>query len=138
MFSLAAQYGWQIITSDVTSAFLQSDKLDREVYVQPPADIRTPGKIWLLQKPMYGLDDSGLKWYQTVDSKLRKLGCNRLHTDLAVFYYIHEGKLKGIAAWHVDDMITTGEQVFYTNIVKPLMDELTFRSTSEGSYRCLG
>ena len=85
MFSLAAQYGWQIITSGVTSAFLQSDKLDREVYVQPPADIRTPGKIWLLQKPMYGLDDSGLKWYQTVDSKLRKLGCNRLHTDLAVF-----------------------------------------------------
>ena len=28
VFALAAQYGWEVITSDVTSAFLQSDKLD--------------------------------------------------------------------------------------------------------------
>ena len=33
VFSLAAQYGWEVITSDVTSAFLQSDRLDREIYV---------------------------------------------------------------------------------------------------------
>ena len=138
VFSLAAQYGWEVIISDVTSAFLQSDKLDREIYVQPPADVRTPGTLWRLLKPMYGLEDAGLKWYQTVDSKLKKLGCLRLNTDLAVFYYIKDGKLRGIAGWHVDDMITTGEELFYTDIVKPLMTDITFGSTSEGSYRCLG
>ena len=138
VFSLAAQYGWEVITSDVTSAFLQSDKLDREVYVQPPSDVRKPGTIWRLNKPMYGLDDAGLKWYQTVDNKLRGLGCRRLHTDLAVFYYLKGGRLRGIAAWHVDDMINTGDETFYADIVKPLMDEFTFGSTSEGTYRCLG
>ena len=56
VFTIAAQFGWEVITSDVTSAFLQSDKLDREVFVQPPSDIRVPGTLWRLEKPMYGLD----------------------------------------------------------------------------------
>ena len=138
VFTLAAQFGWEVITSDVTSAFLQSDKLDREVFVQPPSDIRSPGTLWRLEKPMYGLDDAGLKWYNTIDNKLRNIGCQRLHTDLAVFYYIKEGKLKGIIAWHVDDMITTGEEIFYTDVIKPLMESVKFGSTADGAYRCLG
>ena len=117
---------------------MQSDKLDREIYVQPPADVRSPGTLWKLEKPMYGLDDSGLKWYKTIDNKLKTLGCTRLHTDLAVFYYTKGNKLRGITAWHVDDMITTGDEVFYTDIIKPLMEEVKFGSTSEGEYRCLG
>ena len=87
---------------------------------------------------MYGLDDSGLKWYKTIENKLITLGCMRLHTDLAVFYYIEDQKLKGIAAWHVDDMITTGDADFYYKIIKPLMDSVTFGSSSEGTYKCLG
>ena len=138
VFALAAQYGWEVITSDVTSAFLQSDKLDREIYVLPPADVRTPGTLWMLIKPMYGLDDAGLKWYKTIESKLRRLGCLRLHTDLAVFYYMKEDKLRGITAWHVDDMITTGDEVFYNDVIKPLMEEVKFGSSSEGEFRCLG
>ena len=138
VFTLAAQFGWEVITSDVTSAFLQSDKLDREVFVQPPSDVRSPGTLWRLEKPMYGLDDSGLKWYKTIENKLKRLGCLRLHTDLAVFYYIKENQLRGINAWHVDDMITTGDEVFYEDIVKPLMEEVKFGSLSEGAYRCLG
>ena len=137
-FTIAAQYGWEVITSDVTSAFLQSDKPDREIFVQPPNDIRIPGTLWRLEKPMFGLDDSGLKWYKTIDNKLRKLGCQRLHTDLAVFYYQKDNKLRGIMVWHVDDMITTGDEIFYTDIIKPLMDDVKFGSTSEGAYRCLG
>ena len=62
----------------------------------------------------------------------------RLHTDLAVFYYIEDQKLKGIAACHVDDMITTGDADFYYKIIKPLMDSVTFGSSSEGTYKRLG
>ena len=35
-FTLAAQYGWQVKTADVTAAFLQSDNLDRQIFVSPP------------------------------------------------------------------------------------------------------
>ena len=35
-FTLAAQFQWELVMADITSAFLQSDVLDRELYVQPP------------------------------------------------------------------------------------------------------
>ena len=126
VFTLAAQFGWEVITSDVTSAFLQSDKLDREIFVLPPADIKLQGTLWRLEKPMYGLDDAGLKWHNTIDKKLRDIGCKHLHTDLSVFYYIKENRLRGITAWHVDDMITTGDESFYTDVIKPLMESVKF------------
>ena len=44
VYTLAAQYGWEVVTSDVTSAFLQSDQLDREVYVIPLSDIKK--QVW--------------------------------------------------------------------------------------------
>ena len=57
-FALAAQFGWEIVMADITSAFLQSDVLERELYVQPPKDAAPPGVIWRLRKPMYGLEDA--------------------------------------------------------------------------------
>ena len=34
LFALAVQYEWKVKTADVTSAFLQSHPLDRDVYVK--------------------------------------------------------------------------------------------------------
>ena len=62
----------------------------------------------------------------------------RLHTDLAVFNYIEDQKLKGIATWHMDDMISTGDAEFYEKIIKPVLDSVTFGSSAEGTYKCLG
>ena len=55
-----------------------------------------------------------------------------------MFYYTEEYKLRGVAAWHVEDMISTGDQIFYEDVIKPLMEAVTFGSTSEGAYKCLG
>ena len=44
VYILAAQYEWEVVTPDVTSAFLQSDQLDREVYVIPMSDIKN--QVW--------------------------------------------------------------------------------------------
>ena len=139
LFTLAAQMGWEVVMADATSAFLQSDNLDRELYVQPPKDAVAPGHVWLLVKPMYGLTDASLKWYQTLADRLIKLGCKRLTTDPAMFYWQDEnGKLAGLACWHVDDMLACGTDEFYLKVLTPLMKMFTFGSTSEGKYRCLG
>ena len=138
-FSIAANMRWEVVMADITSAFLQSDILDREVYVMPPKHIRKEGIIWRLLKPMYGLGDASLQWYKTLTSKLIELGCKRLTTDPALFYWHEEsGRLGGIASWHVDDMIATGGVKFYENVLTPLMKTFTFGSTAEGKYRCLG
>ena len=138
-FTLAVQMGWECVMADITSAFLQSDNIDRELYVQPPKDVVEPGVIWRLRKPMYGLEDASLQWYKTLTKRLLELGCKRLTTDPATFYWRDENdKLGGMASWHVDDMIACGEDSFYKAVLMPLMDTFNFGSTSEGKYRCLG
>ena len=71
------------------------------------------------------LDDSGLKWYKKIENKLSSYGCMKLHIDLDVFYYFEDQKLK------MDTEISD-------KIIKPLMDSVTFGSSSEGTYKCLG
>ena len=138
-FSLAAQFGWEIVMADVTSAFLQSDILDRELYVQPPKDTAPPGVIWKLRKPMYGLEDASLKWYQTLADRLVKLGCIKMTLDPAMFVWRDkDNKLGGVICWHVDDMVACGGDEFYEEVLLKLMNMFTFGSTSEGKYRCLG
>ena len=138
-FSLAAQFGWEIVMADVTSAFLQSDILDRELYVQPPKDAAPPGVVWLLRKPMYGLEDASLKWYKTLADRLVKLGCIKMTLDPAMFVWRDkDNKLGGVICWHVDDMVACGGDEFYEKVLLKLMNMFTFGSTSEGKYRCLG
>ena len=66
--AIAANEQFDICSMDITGAFLQADKIDREVFVRPPVDIRKekPAVLWKLIKPLYGLDDSSRKFYLRV------------------------------------------------------------------------
>ena len=66
---------------DIRAAFLQAKKLDREVFVRPPDDIKKEGKIWKLLKPLYGLDDASRKFYLKVKETLQELGLKTLPGD---------------------------------------------------------
>ena len=54
----AARMRWKIKSSDVTSAFLQSTPIERDVFVKPPVERRVPGVLWKLTKLVYGLVDA--------------------------------------------------------------------------------
>ena len=58
--AIAANKQWVVESLDVRSAFLQSDTLDRDVFVEPPPERRKKGIIWKLRKPCYGLDGDDL------------------------------------------------------------------------------
>ena len=57
LMAVAANESFNRASVDIRAAFLQSRTLDRDVYMLPPLDIRKPGIIWKLKKPLYGLDD---------------------------------------------------------------------------------
>ena len=97
-------YGWKVKTSDVTSAFLQSHLLDRDVYVKPPADIHVEGTLWKLREAVYGLGEAGKEWYETIPAWLISIGVIRSETDPAFFYYVKNGRLVGMLVLHVDDI----------------------------------
>ena len=44
-FAIAANEGFKIRSVDIKAAFLQAKGLEREVYMEPPRDIKKEGKI---------------------------------------------------------------------------------------------
>ena len=57
MIAIAAIENFTIRALDVTNAFLQGKPLEREVFVEPPRDLKKPRVIWKLKKTVYGLYD---------------------------------------------------------------------------------
>ena len=43
---MAANENFELKKIDISAAFLQAKQLDREVFLQPPKDIKRDGYIW--------------------------------------------------------------------------------------------
>ena len=61
-FVVAANEDFTLRSIDIRAAFLQARGLDREVFLEPPKDVKSEGKIWLLKKPLYGLNNTSRKF----------------------------------------------------------------------------
>ena len=110
--ALCPTFGWKPKSLDVKSAFLQSEDLDREVFVKPPRDVKKANCIWLLKKPLYGLGDSPVNWWFTFSTYLREIGMSISKLDKALFY-LYTNKLEGVLALHVDDCLWAGTTKFH-------------------------
>ena len=62
LMALLANFHFKLVLVDIRAAFLQSKVLDRDIFVEPPTDIKKQGIIWKLKKPLYGLDDASRKF----------------------------------------------------------------------------
>ena len=63
MLAVIVHRGWTIKTTDITSAFLQGDKVERAIYMKPPPEAGLPkNKVWKITKPLYGLNDANRKF----------------------------------------------------------------------------
>ena len=62
-FAVAANKGFKLRSIDIRGAFLQAKVLDREVYLEPPKDVKKVGIILKLKKPLYGLNDVSRKFW---------------------------------------------------------------------------
>ena len=121
LLAIAAREGWDICTTDISSAFLQGSEMDREVYVKPPSEANQAGWLWLLKKCLYGLKDASRKWYLRVLGKLKELDFQVSKYDAGLFYLIKDGKLVGIVALHVDDFLHAGNRYFNTVVLPQLL-----------------
>ena len=61
--ALSANFHFKLASVDIRAAFLQSKVLDRDVFVEPPLDIKKQGIVWKLNKPLYGSDDASQKFW---------------------------------------------------------------------------
>ena len=104
ILTVAAYKSWCLETTDIKSAFLQGADMERTVYVKPPKEAKVPkGKIWLLNKCLYGLKDASRQWYLRVKKALLDCHCMQSLQDPGIFYFKENGVLTGIVGVHVDD-----------------------------------
>ena len=65
-YAIAANENWNIKSINVTSAFLQGEALDRDIFVTPPKEANMPGKLWHMKMAAYGLYDASRRWWVKV------------------------------------------------------------------------
>ena len=113
--AVAANQKFNIWAIDIKGAYLQSNHLDRDIFIKPPPFVRkTLGEetVWKLNKPMYGLDDSGRKFYLKVKEILSKMNFDEMYEDNAFFYLNKKGELIAMISSHIDDFkIAASEEV---------------------------
>ena len=72
LVAVAANSGFKLASVDIRAAFLQSKVLDRDVFIEPPIDVKNQGCIWKLQKPLCGLDETSRKFWFCVKEQFIK------------------------------------------------------------------
>ena len=128
---------WQLQSIDIKGAFLQSDEIDRDVFVKPPKEAQTT-LVWHLRKPIYGLKDASRRWYKKIQGELITLGCKPTRADLALFYWWSGEKLQGILALFVDDLLYGGSEIFEKQVINQLQGRLVVGSKQNQAFKYLG
>ena len=143
MLTEAVRRGWEIESSDVTRAFLQTSMIDRDVYVRPPIEAGLPSnKVWKLKRPAYGLIDAAHSFFINYADNLISLGCETCNMDSATFYHFNEAsdtrQLNGIIAAHIDDSLIVSNEEMRQQVIEKMKDRFTFGSHDKLPFRYVG
>ena len=104
----AALNGWPVRIADISTAFLHAPMGPGErVYITPPATEKVPGKVWRLQRSLYGLRRSPQRFQEHFAQQLQSIGFRRLLADPQL--YVHE-QTGALVVAHVDDLLVTADE----------------------------
>jgi Reverse transcriptase (RNA-dependent DNA polymerase) len=134
VLALAARQDLEIHQVDIKSAYLNGVLEDNEVIYmrQAPSIQNNPGKVLHLKKSLYGLKQSGRRWYKKLYEVLKKLfSLAQCEVDHAVFFH-RSGHETIIFVVHVDDLtIVTSGKVLMDEVKKKLRTELEVTDLGE-------
>lgn len=109
LLSTAALRKWRRTKLDVKTAFLQTARASRDVYVVPPRESRDRGKfLWLLLTAAYGLVNENTKFQVQYDKVLLDFGFVPAALVSQLFLLRRNNKLVAMSAVIVDDILLTG------------------------------
>ena len=138
MLALSKANNWKVESIDIKAAFLQSQELDRIVFIKPPKELKRTGIIWRLNKPAYGLCDSSRNWYISLKEFLISTGCTCCTYDKALFYYRVDNKICGILLLHVDDILLSGNMKFRKEVFSNILKKYETSSHEKDSFKYIG
>lgn len=137
--SLSASQQWTVKTTDIKSAFLQGNPINREVFIMPPKEAEVAeNRVWKLKKCLYGLNDAARKFYDSVVIELKRLGCVQSRCDPALFYYKKNSRLCGLLVSHIDDFLHAGNSVFDSEVMDKLRQRFVAGKLVESNFSYVG
>ena len=113
LLSTVAFHDYELHQIDIKTAFLNG-KLDETVYVQPPPGFEMPGKVWRLNRALYGLRQAPRAWHQTLKNELEGLGFRESDADPSLFL----GDKNVSLLTYVDDILISAPSLADVNLVK--------------------
>jgi hypothetical protein len=116
--SIAVENQWRIGSLDVKAAYLQATGFNRIIYVRPPKEDQDRNNLWKLEKPAYGLADSGRLWFLTAFRALESHGLRSCPYDKTIF--ASKNSLLFVTT-QVDNFLFTGthsEMMLFTDYMK--------------------
>merc|ERR1712062_382314 len=136
--AVAANQGFELEAVDIRAAFLQSKPLDRDVFVEPPRDLKKTNIIWRLEKPLCGLDDASRGFWLRMRELFGGMGLGTVRGDEAFYYRHKDGQLGGVILGHVDDFNMAGTGRFLDEIGTMLKTELSVSKVEKNRFRFTG
>ena len=142
-----ASHGWELLSFDVSTAFLHGKGDGRELGIHPPPELRealgmTGNDQCALDGGAYGRIDAPYLWYCEFRDELLRQGCTQCPLDPCVFGMYtkdHHGKTQchGTLGIHVDDGIARGDEKFLA-MLKRVESRFKFGSFEKRSFKYTG
>ena len=120
LLSISVKKNYTLRQLDIKSAFLYGD-IDGETYLELPEGYQKPGKVWRLNKAIYGLKQSPRLWYFHLTEALKNM--NLTVTDFDSCILVSKDLYCCI---YVDDILITGK----SNLVNQCIEQL------QSSFKC--
>ena len=93
---------------DISGVYLQGLGWSRIIYIRPPQENNSENTMWILEKPAYGLVDSGSIWYLTSDDALKNYGLHRDSREYTLYAKKSGNSISLIVLTQVENYIYTG------------------------------
>jgi hypothetical protein len=129
--------GWKLHSLDVKSAFLQGTRLERDVFIKPPAEANVKC-LWKMLRCPYGIADAGRLWYLRLRKKIIETGMIQCKYDQAVFMWFCDGVLSGLLTCHVDDIVFGGCNTFHAQVIMKIRSIFTIGLEEDTNLKYLG
>ena len=130
---------WRMKSIDIRRAYLQGNRIQREVFLKPPKEANTTNLWKLLQTPD-GIVDAGRQWYIRVQKEFLALGAKQVKCDRAVFVWEDPNQSGpcGLMLAHVDDFLYGGNDYFLNTIIPKIRNVFKVGLEEEDKLKYLG
>ena len=82
------------------------------------------GKLWLLEKAVYGLTDASQVWYLRVMDESNKLIVKVSTYEKALFFWHKNGELHGRLVVHADYFLWSGSKEFVSHLTEENIQDI--------------